>query len=584
MKINPRESNPILDFAHGYEFPDYTTEKGLQKVVAFGDSSHKCPTYVLRTPPCQAGCPAGEDIRGFHNLLTGLEKSENSWNAAFDRIVDKNPFPAIMGRVCPHPCETACNRQFREEPVGINAVEQAIGDHGISQNLKLPAAGPDTGKRVAIVGGGPAGLSAAYQLRRYGHAVTIYDDKEKLGGTIRYGIMGYRVDREVLDAEIQRIVDLGMELKMEVKVGVDISLEQLEADYDAVFIGVGAQLGRPLPISGFGNGPQTTNAVEFLKAFEIHGESISIGKNVLVVGDGNVAMDVARLARRLGSKAGVISGVPRDEMSAYPEEFDDALIEGTQMHYLTGTLQVLEEDGKVRGIKCTKMEKKAKGEEGWNSPIPFFRYKAVEGQEFELECDMIVASIGQATDMTGLESTTNNTPWLKLENNFRVKGKENVFGGGDALKIDLITTAVGHGRLAAESIDCFLRDVPYTSQPYQDVIDVKKQDIAYFLPKNQIKRNHHHLENEKVEGNYSEILVTLSKEETVEESRRCMSCGLCFECNQCLTFCPQEAISRFKKNPLGEVMYTDYNKCVGCHICANVCPCGYIQMGMGEDL
>ncbi len=582
MSIKPSESNPILDFALDYQFPDYGVEDGTKKIVAFGDHSHKCPTYVRRISPCSASCPAGEDIRGYHNLLTGLEKSEDAWQAAFERIVDKNPFPAIMGRVCPHPCESACNRQYHDEAVGINAVEQAIGDYGISEKLKLPPAGADTGKRVAIVGGGPAGHSAAYQLRRFGHRVTIFDDNQKLGGMMRYGIMGYRVGREILEAEVQRIVDLEMELRMGVRVGVDLSLEELETEYDAVFIGVGAQLGRQLPIPGFSERAETTNAIEFLKAFEIDGDAISIGKKVLVVGEGNVAMDVARLACRLGSEAEIISGVPRDEMSCYPDEFDDAIVEGTKLHFLTGTLEVLEKDGKVKGLKCIKMEKKEKGEEGWNSPIPFFRYKGSVGEEFEIEGDMIVASIGQATEMTGLETATDNTPWLKLDNNYRVKGKENVFGGGDALKIDLIATAVGHGRLAAESIDKFLSGLPFPKQPYQDVIDVRKQSISYFSTESQTKRKHHHPEN--VVGDHTEILVTLDKKEAVEESERCMSCGLCFECNQCLRFCPQLAISKFENNPLGEVMYTDYSKCVGCHICAIACPSGYIHMGMGEDL
>lgn len=321
------DSNPILDFANNYEFPEYSDQEGFHKVVAFGDESHKCPIYVKQVPPCTTGCPAGEDIRGYHNLLTGVEKSDNKWDEAWYRIVETNPFPAIMGRICPHPCESTCNRQHREESIGINAVEHAIGEHGIDAGLKLHPAGEDTGKHVAVIGAGPAGLSVAYQLRRKGHAVTIYDFNEKPGGMMLYGIMGYRVERRVLEAEVGKIIDLGIEMKMGVRIGTDVSLQQLETDYDAVFIGVGAQTGKGLPIEGFMSKPETTNAIEFLRAYEIHGDEVNIGKKVIVIGDGNVAMDVARLARRLGSEATIISAVPREEMNCYPDEFDDAIEE-----------------------------------------------------------------------------------------------------------------------------------------------------------------------------------------------------------------------------------------------------------------
>ena len=576
------DSNPILDFANEYEFPEYSDHEGINKVVAFGDESHKCPIYIKQVPPCTAGCPAGEDIRGFHNLLTGDEKSDNKWDAAWYRIVDTNPFPAIMGRICPHPCESTCNRQHREESIGINAVEQAIGEHGIEAGLKLPQAGPDTGMRVAVIGAGPAGLSVAYQLRRKGHAVTIYDFNEKPGGMMLYGIMGYRVDRKVLDAEVGKIIDLGVETKMGIRVGTDISLEQLEKDYDAVFIGVGAQIGRSLPIEGFSKRPETTNAIDFLRNYELQGDDFKIGKKVVVIGDGNVAMDVARLARRMGSESTIISAVPREEMNCYPDEFDDAIEEGAKIEYLVGTFEVLESKNGVQGVKCAKMVKKEKGEEGWDAKIPFMRYKAT-GDVFEIESDMIVASIGQTTDMNGFENTINeNDSLLKLDKYFRVKGKENVFGGGDALKIDLITTAVGHGRKAADSIDAFLQGKNMPEAPYREVINVKKQDLNYFFHSNQTKRRHHVAEN--IVGNHNEVLEALTKEQAIEESKRCMSCGLCFDCKQCSSFCPQEAISRYKDNPIGEVMYTHYTKCVGCHLCALVCPTGYIQMGMGEGL
>jgi len=397
-----------------------------------------------------------------------------------------------------------------------------------------------------------------------------------------YGIMGYRVERRVLEAEVGKIIDLGIEMKMGVRIGTDVSLEKLEKDYDAVFIGVGAQTGRSLPIQGFKNRPETTNAIEFLRAYEIHGDAVNIGKKVIVIGDGNVAMDVARLARRLGSEATIISAVPREDMNCYPDEFEDAIEEGAKIEYLAGTLEVLENGDGVRGVKCAKMVKKENGEEGWNAKIPFLRYKTTD-EIFEIEADMVVASIGQTTDMKGFEDSIHEkTSLLKLDKNLRVVGKENVFGGGDALKVDLITTAVGHGRKAADSIDAFLNGLALPQEQYRSVIKVKEQDINYFFHSQQVKRKHNVAEN--IVGNHDEVLEVLTKEQAEEESKRCMSCGLCFDCNQCAAFCPQDAISRYRKNPIGEVMYTHYTKCVGCHLCSLVCPTGYIQMGMGEGL
>ncbi|MBV5303610.1 MAG: NAD(P)-binding protein [Chlorobium sp.] len=578
MKV---ESNPILDFATSYVFPKYSELTGTEKIVAFGDHSHKCPVYVSQLPPCTAECPAGENIRGYQRLLNGVDKSDDVWKAAWEMIVDANPFPAVMGRICPHPCQNACNRQYHDESVAINAVEQAIGNYGIEADLQLPGAGADTGKRVAVIGGGPAGLSAAYQLRRKGHAVTIYDANEKLGGMVLYGIMGYRVDRKVLEKEIQRIINLGVETKMGVRVGTDISIEQLKQEYDAVFIAPGAQRGRSLPVPGSAGTPGVTNAIDFLRNYEVQGDAVAIGRKVLIIGDGNVAMDVARLALRLGSEASVVAGVPREEMACFQIEFDDAVREGATMHYLTGALEVRAGEDGVQGLRCTRMVKKVKGEDGWNSPIPFFRYKNSD-ETFEIEADMVVAAIGQTTDMQGFEQVTGGAPWLKVDRYFRLPGEEKLFGGGDAIKVDLITTAVGHGRKAANSIDAFLKGTPLPEQGYREITKVNKQDVLYFIHSDQAKRET--IELEDVVGNHDELLVALTAGEAKAESERCMSCGLCFDCKQCVSFCPQEAITRFRDNPPGEVVYTNYSRCVGCHLCSLVCPSGYIQMGMGEGL
>jgi NADPH-dependent glutamate synthase beta subunit-like oxidoreductase len=265
------------------------------------DASHKCPTYVHRAPPCQGSCPSGEDIRGWLNIVRGIEKppGDKPWQEyAFNRVTDANPFPAIMGRVCPAPCEDGCNRNEVEDHVGINAVEQFIGDYGLEHGLKLHTAGKDTGKKVAIIGSGVAGLACAYHLRRMGHGCTVFEAKQKLGGMMRYGIPGYRVPDEVLDGEIQRILDLGVEVRNNTKIGTDITVEELRTEFDALFIALGAQSGMALPVPG-GDAPNVVSGVAFLQAFN-DGRLQHTSEKILVVGGGDTSMDVAAVARRLG--------------------------------------------------------------------------------------------------------------------------------------------------------------------------------------------------------------------------------------------------------------------------------------------
>ncbi|MDH4325082.1 MAG: FAD-dependent oxidoreductase, partial [Betaproteobacteria bacterium] len=219
--------------------------RSFQEQIFAGDESDKCPVYVHKTPPCQASCPSGEDIRGWLNIVRGVEKPPKGTAAqeyAFRRSTDANPFPSMMGRVCPAPCQTGCNRNKVEDFVGINAVEQYIGDYALEKNYTFQA-GPETGKRVAIVGGGPAGLSAAYQLRRKGHAVTLFDDHAELGGMAKYGVPGYRLPRKHLDGEINRIIAMGVEVRPNTRIGKDVALKALEKDYDAVLLALGCKAG-----------------------------------------------------------------------------------------------------------------------------------------------------------------------------------------------------------------------------------------------------------------------------------------------------------------------------------------------------
>jgi NADPH-dependent glutamate synthase beta subunit-like oxidoreductase/Pyruvate/2-oxoacid:ferredoxin oxidoreductase delta subunit len=629
--------------------------KRWQDEIFQASFSHKCPTYIQSTPPCQGSCPSGEDIRGYLNIVRGIEKPplgadgkpSMPWQEyAWRRLTEANPFPSVMGRVCPAPCETGCNRNEVEDHVGINSVEHFLGEYAITNNLQFKAPEQKTGKKVAVLGGGPAGLSVAYQLALKGHAVTVFDDHEYLGGMMRYGIPGYRTPRDVLDAEIQRILNLGVDVRLKTKVGVDVTMEQINKDFDAVFLGLGAQGGRALPAEGADNVPNVVTATAFLKAFN-DGRLQHVGKRVVVVGGGDTSMDVATVARRLGhieqSKPtdweGAIAGqlaqdaadISRRQgadvtlttvyMMASKQEIEHAQSEGITIMGGWMPVAVLKgADGRANGLRVKQCEAKMVGGR--------LDIKPIEGTEKDLPADLIVSAIGQTVDLTGLEVFNNGKGAVSADKNYQVAGKPGVYAGGDVIRPHLLTTAIGHGAIAADGIDQFLAGAEPGRRPKIDVhsfdlmrkyvekgvklgeikdsqtgTDTNKNAVhnfdnrseRYVIPHDQLflghfqytarnKRHITHLDKDSALGNFEERLEALSEQQAVGEAKRCMSCGLCFECDNCVVYCPQTAVYKVKKTEslTGRYVATDYDKCIGCHICADVCPTGYIQMGLGE--
>lgn len=573
-------SNIFVESARNWQYPPFTEEKGQARVVAFGDHSHKCPIYVRQLPPCTGGCPAGNDIRAWLTTVQQTGRRGRAWRESYEiawhAASRTTPFPATCGRVCPAPCEGACNREKKDgQPVNISAFERWLGDYAIERGLEHQRLRPATsGKRIAVVGGGPASLSCAFQLARRGWPVTVYEAKAEPGGMMRYGIPAFRLPRPVLDAEIAAISRMGVEIICNSAIGTEDDLAELHRDFAAVFVGIGAQRGTGLDLPGE-NAANVYSGVTFLRRVNA-GESVSTGNRVVVVGGGNTAVTAARAARRLGAAVTILYRRTRAEMPTLEREIEDSLLEGVTIRYLTAPVGIRTENGRAVAVSCLAMELGEPDASGRRRAVP------VAGSEFELPCTALISAIGQLPETAELGLSGNSHGWLTPKPDWSVG--EGLYAGGDVTGLALVTTAIGHGRLAAEEIDARLTNRHSTQPFYAKKIGPESLRLSYYP---EIKRNEQSwvaAEKRLGEGLALEVDFGLSEAQFRSEAERCMSCGLCFECRQCLIFCPQQAIEEFPSRPVGKVMYTHYTRCVGCHICARSCPCGYIQMGMSDEL
>jgi 2-oxoacid:acceptor oxidoreductase delta subunit (pyruvate/2-ketoisovalerate family) len=510
------------------------------------------PVYVDRMPPCNDACPAGENIQRWL-----YEAEPGDYEAAWSQLVEDNPFPAVMGRVCYHPCETACNRAQLDEAVGINAVERFLGDIGIERGLQLPDPGTDSGKRVLVVGGGAAGLSASYHLRRLGHRVHLVDSSPKLGGMMRYGIPAYRLPRSILDAEIARIIALGVEVELERTVG-EIEREREAGNFDAVFLAVGAQLARRIEIPA-GDSTRILDAVSLLHRVAEDDRPV-LGRRVAIYGGGDTALDAARTARRLGATDSVVVyRRNRERMPAHGDELAEALAEGVTMRWLSTVNRFV--DGRLL------LEKMRLNDAGFPEPT---------GELEELDADCLVLALGQDTDL----SLLSDEPGIAVEDGVvevsqtMMTSRSGIFAGGDAARSErTATVAIGHGKRAARGIDDYLRGNDPVRPARHDIARFDRLNTWYFSDAPRTRRPE--LEAARRQKTFDEIVGGLTEENALFEARRCLSCGNCFECDNCYGVCPDNAV--VKLGPTLRYEF-DYDFCKGCGICVNECPCGAIDM------
>ncbi len=509
------------------------------------------PVYVDRLPPCNHRCPAGENVQGW---LFHAESGD--YEAAWRVLTRDNPFPATMGRVCYHPCESACNRGRLDEAVGINAVERFVGDEAIRRGWAFKPVEVRSGKRVLVVGAGPSGLSAAYHLALKGHEVEIHEAGPVAGGMMRFGIPAYRLPRDVLEAEIARIAALGVAIRLDTKVS-DLLATMRGGGFDAAFLAVGAHLAKRAYIPA-GSAAKMLDAVSVLRGME-GGEPPQLGRRVVVYGGGNTAIDVARTAKRLGATESIILyRRTRDRMPAHDSELEEALKEGVLVKWLS---TIKHAEGQAVTVERMELD-----EEG----------KARPTGEFEtLEADSVVLALGQDVDLGLLEGI----PGLELEDGLvrvgpdMMTGHPGIFAGGDMVPAErTVTVAIGHGKQASRHIDAWLAGSRHEPPPPHELATFDKLNPWYYsdAPKTVAPM----LDLVRRQSTFDEVYGSLDERTAGYEARRCLSCGNCFECDNCYGVCPDNAV--IKRGP-GQRYEFNYDYCKGCGLCVSECPCGAIK-------
>ena len=532
---------------------DMTPAVNLTGLKGTSPVRYRRPIYVDLLPPCNNACPAGENIQAW------LDSAQTGkYREAWEILVRDNPMPAVHGRVCYHPCENACNRGELDATVSIHAVERFLGDLADKESWPYMVEQPPTGKRVLVVGAGPSGLSAAYQLARLGHKVEIHEAGPLPGGLMHYGIPAYRLPREALMREIQRIEAMGVSIVVNHKVE-DVLAEQATGNFGAVFIAIGAGIGKHVDIP-------TRDAARVLDAVSLlhdvnTGERPRLGRRVVIYGGGNTAMDAARTVKRLGSQETlIVYRRDRKHMPARAFEADEAIEEGIKIKWLTTIKEIAGSD-----LTVEIMELDPNGR-----PRPTGRFEA-------LEADAIVLALGQETDSGFLR----RVPGIEFAEDGAVKvgpdmmtGHPGIFAGGDMVPGERsVTVSVGHGKHAARHIDAWLRGEKYEPVRKHPIVTFDMLHLPVYSDADPSPLRIL-AARERVSG-FEEVVAGFTEKQARYEAQRCLSCGNCYECDNCYAACPEDAI--IKLGPNRRYRY-DYAKCTGCAVCFDQCPCHAIEM------
>ena len=563
--------------------------KGLVARLASGGASASQisplrPRYLERLPPCTSACPSGNDVRGFLTAISLRDKVGASLDEACERAwrsyMETNPFPSVMGRVCPHPCEDHCNRREKDGAVDINAVERFIGDWALERGIRatMLEGEPPKQERIAVVGAGPSGLAGAYHLARRGYRVTVFESLPRPGGMLRYGIPVYRLPRAVLDAEIQRIVDLGVELRCGAAVGREVSFADLRRGYDAVYVAIGAHQGKQLGIPGE-DGPGIWTGTDFLRHIN-SGKRVELGRRVVVVGGGDTAIDAARVSkrvtldaatvsRRLGADVTMLCLESRLEMPAIELEIEQALEEGVRIEDAVAPVEILRDgEGGVRAVVVRRIGPGALDDTGCLRP------DAVMGEPLELPADVVITAVSQRPQLEELAAGELGGGWLAADAWGRT-GVDGIWTGGDNISPGIATTSIGHARRAAECIHAALRGgLPAEVDAGAPVLHDRLK-LGWYEPKDRASRRVLAPE-ERLARPEHEVDRGLSAEAAIAEAARCLSCGKCFGCEACWMYCQQNCFVKVQQPKPGIFYTVKLEVCDGCKKCWEECPCGFI--------